>query len=156
MIHVVRHAHAGSRREWKGKDYIRPISGRGVLETDAVLARLNRPGKISAIFSSPLVRCVQTVEPLAEALDLKINKRDWLGVGADLREAERRLRKLRGHVVVCTHGELIGPLIRRLAEEDVPLDGDLRWPKGSIWHLKTKKQRFVSGRFEQPRIPSRD
>ena len=67
MIHLVRHAHAGNKREWQGNDRVRPISDRGVLETDAVLARLNRPGKISAIFSSPLVRCVQTIDPLAEA-----------------------------------------------------------------------------------------
>ncbi len=154
MIYLVRHAHAGNKAEWKGNDRIRPISKRGVLQTDAILGRLNRPGKIGAIFSSPLVRCVQTMTPLAEALDLDINKRDWLAVGVDAREVEHRLRKLGGDVVICSHGEVIGPLIERLAGRGIPLDGTMQWPKGSIWHLKTRKQRFVSGRFEQPPLLS--
>jgi len=152
MIYLVRHAHAGNKKEWRGDDRIRPISERGLLETDAVVARLNRPKKISAIFSSPLVRCVQTMTPLAESLDLEINKRNWLTVGTGARDVEHRLRELGGHVVVCTHGEVIGPLIERLADKGIPLDGTMQWPKGSIWHLKTKQQRFVSGRFEQPPI----
>jgi 8-oxo-dGTP diphosphatase len=150
MIHLVRHAHAGVKSEWNGDDRIRPISERGHREVAGLLAALSRPKEITAIVSSPLLRCLQTMEPLANELGLQIITKKWLIVGSDIREVEQQLRRLDNGAVVCTHGEVIGPLITRLDAKGIPLDGPIEWPKGSIWHLRTKKRKIVAGRFERP------
>ena len=63
---LVRHAHA----EWV-PDESRPLSPLGVTQARRV-AQLLEPHRPTSIYSSPLPRARQTVEPLAERLDLEI------------------------------------------------------------------------------------
>lgn len=63
---MVRHAHA----EWV-PDEARPLSPRGRRQARA-LARLLEPRRPEIVYSSPYPRSVQTVEPLAETLDVPI------------------------------------------------------------------------------------
>lgn len=65
-ILMVRHAHA----EWV-PDEERPLSPRGRRQA-AVVARLLEPRRPEIVYSSPYPRSVQTVEPLAEALEVPI------------------------------------------------------------------------------------
>ena len=65
MPYPVRHAHAGNKRAWAGPDSARPLSIAGRQEAHGLLTRL-RDYPISRILSSPSVRCLQTVEPLAK------------------------------------------------------------------------------------------
>jgi broad specificity phosphatase PhoE len=64
MPYLVRHAPAGDKRAWTGPDLMRPLSGAGHREAHGLLVQL-RPCPIARIVSSPTVRCVETVEPLA-------------------------------------------------------------------------------------------
>ena len=64
MPYLVRHAHAGDKRAWLGPDAVRPLSTPGRREAHGLLTRL-RDHPITRILSSPAVRCLQTVEPLA-------------------------------------------------------------------------------------------
>jgi broad specificity phosphatase PhoE len=64
MPYLSRHAHAGDKRAWAGPDLVRPLSGTGRCEAHGLLTQL-RDYPISRILSSPTVRCLQTVEPLA-------------------------------------------------------------------------------------------
>ncbi len=67
------------------------------------------------VVSSPYVRCVQTVEPLAEAAGLRVELDERLAEGADVDAAFDLLLELDAvHGVVCTHGDLIPLLLRRL------------------------------------------
>ena len=63
---MVRHAKAGSRSHWTGDDRLRPLGKKGFKQADRLVSILE-PFPISALFSSPFLRCVQTVEPLARA-----------------------------------------------------------------------------------------
>jgi broad specificity phosphatase PhoE len=71
-IALIRHAHAGSRRDWAADDRRRPLSPRGRRQADRLVALL-RPYAPQRVLSSPYTRCVQTVDPLAA----------WLGVPAE-------------------------------------------------------------------------
>jgi broad specificity phosphatase PhoE len=65
---------------------------------------------VRRILSSPYVRCVQTVEPLAEALGLEVQLDERLKEGEGGAAAEL-LRE--DGVVCCTHGDIVEALVGR-------------------------------------------
>jgi 8-oxo-dGTP diphosphatase len=71
---------------------------------------LIRPLGVRRIVSSPYLRCVQTVEPLAGALGLAVEHDDRLAEGAG-RAALELLRE--DGVVCCTHGDVVGDVLGR-------------------------------------------
>jgi 8-oxo-(d)GTP phosphatase len=89
LIFLIRHASAGDREEWAGDDRLRPLDERGRLQS-AELVELLAGYEFDRLISSPAVRCVQTVEPLAEARGLEIEVCEELseelqhGAGVDL------------------------------------------------------------------------
>lgn len=149
---VVRHAHAGTKDLWRGDDRLRPLSDRGRKEALA-LAEMLAPYEPVRLMSSPFVRCVETIEPLARRLGLAIQECESLGPEAD-REAAKMVRTMaskRQTVVICTHGETIEALQRRLARP-----GKLAFgpggahEKGSVWHLHTSGGRFTAAAYLPP------
>jgi broad specificity phosphatase PhoE len=106
---LLRHASAGDKRHWSGDDSLRPLDARG-RDQATDLVELLRPVGIRRVVTSPYVRCVETVEPLAAALGLPLEHDDRLGEGMEAAAAEL-LRE--DGVVVCTHGDVIDALIGR-------------------------------------------
>jgi 8-oxo-(d)GTP phosphatase len=102
---LIRHAMAGDPEEWLGDDRVRPLDERGRRQAQALVGALaDQP--LDRIVSSPWVRGVQTVEPLAEARGLEIELDDRLGVDR-LHDVPQVLEELKGQdAAVCTHGEL--------------------------------------------------
>ena len=110
-ILLVRHASAGKRKQWHGDDRLRPLDEQGREQAGRLPAAV-REFAIDRICSSPYVRCRQTVEPLALALDLAIEERDELAEGAG-RYAPLALAFELGEqtAVLCTHGDVIFDLL---------------------------------------------
>jgi Histidine phosphatase superfamily (branch 1) len=108
MVCLVRHAHAGDKHEWSGRDEDRPLSVPGHREADGLLARL-RDYPITRILSSPALRCVQTVEPLSLRRAVPIEVVDALRVDTPVEGLLELVtdRGLEG-TVSCGHGEQIG------------------------------------------------
>src|SRR5258708_5758356 len=79
-IYLVRHGKAGSRHDWKGPDDERPLSKRGRRQAEALVDVLADRG-IEQVFSSPSLRCVETVRPLADKLGLGVELRPELAEG---------------------------------------------------------------------------
>ena len=103
---VVRHASAGDRTKWVGDDRKRPLDKRGRKRADELVAQL-APYPVEAILSSPALRCVETVEPLARARGLEIELREQLSEELQATEGVTLVRSLVGRdVVVCGHGGL--------------------------------------------------
>jgi broad specificity phosphatase PhoE len=133
-IHLVRHAKAGSRKAWSGDDALRPLSKAGRTQARAVAKSLADAG-ITRIVSSPFVRCRETIEPLAQRLGIEVTLSDALAEGASLTDALRLVEKLSDeNVVLCSHGDVIGELLRHYASAGVELDDD-RLEKASVWVL---------------------
>ena len=106
MIFLVRHASAGDRVAWEGDDRQRPLDDRGRRQA-AQLVELLAPYTIERIFSSPALRCVETVEPLSVARGLEIELRDELSEERQADDGSALVRSLGlGPTVVSCHGGL--------------------------------------------------
>jgi phosphohistidine phosphatase SixA len=147
---VIRHAQAGSRKEWDGDDRLRPLSRRGQSQALALARRL-AVWSPARILSSPYVRCVQTVQPLADDLGRKVEETEDLaeGHGADALAMVRAMSVRR--VAMCTHGDVILDVLLTLADEDrLELGPAPRQAKGSTWVLEASRGRFVKATYVPP------
>jgi 8-oxo-dGTP diphosphatase len=137
-LYLVRHAKAGVRSKWQGPDELRPLSDRGHRQaTKLARAIVDDAGKhpLGPVVSSPYVRCVQTVEPLAQRIGEAVEVTDVLAEGARLGPAMRLLEKHADRwAVLCLHGDLLPAILLTLQERDVALPHD-RVEKGSVWAL---------------------
>lgn len=139
-ILILRHAAAGDRSTWKGPDRDRPLTKKGRRQAEAIVD-LYAPYRVARIFSSPYIRCVQTVEPLSDALGIEIELSDKLAEGAD--GASKLVasvgRNSSGAVVLCTHGDVIWDLT-----------GGGHAPKASTWVLVAGKKGLKTEGFFGP------
>ncbi len=138
---LVRHAHAGERKKWSGKDVLRPIDPRGQAEADrlAVVLALFRPARL---FAATPLRCRQTLEPLAAATGLPIVADSAFAEPGDAGEAPAkaklaviRLAELRGGstAAVCSQGKVMPSMLALLTGADDP--APYKTPKGGGWLL---------------------
>jgi 8-oxo-dGTP diphosphatase len=145
----VRHAKAGSRRQWSGDDELRPLSKRGHTQARAVAKRLAGES-VTRIVSSPYVRCVETVTPLGDRTKVQVERSDALAEGATLADSLRLLEKCADqHTVLCTHGDVLGDLLEHLARQGVELDDD-RMEKASDWVLELVDGEVRAARYVPP------
>lgn len=148
---LLRHVHAGDRDAWGGDDRRRPVSTTG-LKQALVLVEAYADRDVVAICSSPYVRCLQSVEPLAAERGLLIEEVDELAEGCPLdvverflRQQRRRAEELGGDIVLCSHGDVIGSVVQYLADQGVPLGLDEpRWQKASTW--------VIDGSLDDPEV----
>jgi phosphohistidine phosphatase SixA len=151
-IFLVRHAHAGKRSEWDGDDSARPLSERGEAQTAAITGLLG-DRKVRRVVSSPYVRCVQTVEGLADAAGVDVEVDSRLAEGSDTAPALELLLELdETHGVACTHGDLIPALLQRLVAMGMAVDGPLLDQKGSVWTIRTKGGVPMTGCYTPPPV----
>lgn len=153
---MVRHADAGSRDRWDADDRLRPLSAKGRADA-AALVRVLAPYGPSRILSSPLVRCLETVEPLAARLDLDVERSAMLAPDAGERAASfvRSLGAGSAPVVVCTHGETIAAVRADFARTcparlRAALAADGAHAKGSVWVLRFDGGRLDGARYVPP------
>jgi 8-oxo-dGTP diphosphatase len=103
---LIRHARAGERTEWSGDDRRRPLDERGRKQAVDLVAALS-DRRLTRILSSPYDRCLQTVEPLAQARGVDVEIRDELAEEQQLEQGVDLIRSLLGQeVAVCGHGGL--------------------------------------------------
>ena len=140
---LVRHAAALDRHEWSEDDELRPLRKRGRRQAEALVALLADYG-IERVLSSPFVRCVETVVPLAAALGVQVEATDALAEGAS-HEAVDLVRSLAGHTAaLCSHGDVIPRVLEHLVVHDgIDLGPDPHCAKGSVWVLEDDGQRVV-------------
>ena len=106
MIVLVRHASAGDPDAWEGDDRLRPLDGRGRRQAEQ-LVELLAPYELTRILTSPALRCVQTVEPLAHARGLAIEVRDELAYERQELDGAPLVRSVeRDDVAIACHAGL--------------------------------------------------
>ena len=151
-LYLVRHADAKSRSAWTADDRLRPLTKRGERQA-AGLVDLLAPSQVRRVLSSPAVRCISTVTPLADVHSVRIEEHDELFEGAEPRVAYELMvdnTRRKGDSVLCLHGDLIPELLRRAAKEGAKLTGGDRWAKGSTWVLGTSHGKIVEGHYLPP------
>jgi 8-oxo-dGTP diphosphatase len=147
-VYLVRHAKAKNRATWTEPDYLRPLAKTGLAQA-AALPELYAQQPFSRLFTSPFVRCVQTLEPLAEARSLPLETADALVEGASVGEALELLLALgaEGPAVCCTHADVLFDVVEELVAAGVRLDGPLELEVAGTWVLEVEDRMFTSGRY---------
>jgi len=143
---LVRHAKAGSRGNWDGDDLLRPLSGAGRRQAEALAPFLPLLGP-DRLHTAPPLRCRQTLEPLAERLGgAPIDEEPLFGEDHywdDPTAARDRLLALaaRGGVtMIASQGGVIPDLVGTLAKSAGVDPDDVPAKKASTWVLT-----FVDG-----------
>jgi broad specificity phosphatase PhoE len=142
LLDVLPHCSSTPRGDWTGPDDERPLSAKGMQEA-VVLATKVAQG-VQAVYTSPALRCRQSVTPLAAAAGVPITVDERLREAAGFAEpgtwvdgvfapigqalggawvAGRGLAALEeivarhqgGHAVLCSHGDLIPVVLVHLA-----------------------------------------
>lgn len=148
LIHVVRHAHAADREAWAFDDDLRPLSERGCGQAERLPGQLGE--EVAAIYSSPSLRCLATLLPLARAQRLAIITLEELYEGGGAAPMLTRLSaEPRFPVVACTHGDILADLLGLLIGSGLTLPS-LRAEKGSTWTLELDGRAVRSARYAPP------
>ena len=135
MVYLVRHAHAGTQKQWSGPDHDRPLTARGRAQADGLLEVL-REQPVARILTSPTVRCRDTVVPLSHHRGVPVELASSLDVQAPVeRLLELVVDPSMEAGVLCGHGEQLRGLLRLLVGS-LRFQGPLRLEKGSTWILE--------------------
>lgn len=142
-LYLVRHASAGVAQRDREDDHLRPLDDKGRAQARAIAERLSDLG-ITGLHSSPYLRCVQTLEPLADLLGLPIAvhaelgelssgnpERPWGAI-----EAMELCASLAEGSVVCSHGDVIPAVIEALMRRGMEVSGPIGFRKASIWVIR--------------------
>lgn len=164
-IELVRHAKAQSREGWRDRpDRDRPLSEAGQAQAEALARAILDEGPVDVCYTSPTVRCAQTLGPLlavaggslldeealAEAPAVPSTDRGnawvasaWLG-GRALAFVDRVTTELAGRrIVACSHGDVVPALLAALAGRDGLALPDVSLDKGSRISLRFRGGRCV-------------
>jgi 8-oxo-dGTP diphosphatase len=147
LVHVIRHAEAGDRKRWRGPDEERPLSRGGRRQARGLAERFATEPFVQFL-SSPFVRCVQTVEPLADANGLTIETMDQLAEGRPWEYLEKLIlqAETEGPTAICVHGDGFIGLMTDLFERGISRPVARGFKKGSAWVLEVRDGTIVSAR----------
>lgn len=158
ILELVRHGDSVNRSGWWNRpDRDRPLSDKGHQQARRLataLTGLGAEGAVAAVLSSPYLRCIQTVAPLAESLGLPVTTEEglaeapatpdtdgpwttsaWLA-GRALKVVGRMVAAHPdGRVVACSHGDVVPALMALLAGRDELQVANARLRKGARFTL---------------------
>jgi 8-oxo-dGTP pyrophosphatase MutT (NUDIX family)/phosphohistidine phosphatase SixA len=146
---MLRHAKAVKRDEWNGDDGDRPLDTTG--QRQAKLIPLNlMPYAMREIHSSDAIRCLETVAPIARALQIQIKVSGELSEYGYAREKDLAHEYIQALVlrnvptVVCSHNPILPKLVKKLIGKRnfKELDGKLN--PGDAWVLHHRDGEIVA------------
>lgn len=138
MLYLVRHAKAGSRRDWDGDDQLRPLSKAGRTQAKKLAKRLIAEHP-SSLISSPYVRCMQTLEALALRLDTDVISDERLAEGDDFSGALELVETVPDGTVLCSHGDIIPATMAALERRGCRILSEPDWRKATVWVLTRER-----------------
>jgi 8-oxo-dGTP diphosphatase len=149
-VYLIRHAHAGSRSDWRGDDRDRPLSSKGRAQEKALRTRLGGAA-VGRVLSSPSRRCVETVESIAADSGLEVETRRELHEGADADQAIELIKRFAAdNPVVSSHGDLLPKILRRFTAEGMKSKDPNLSQKGSLWVIEMDGDRPAKGKYYPP------
>ena len=136
---LLRHASAGERLWSPSRDRARRLDRAGWADARKLVESLEAH-TIVRLVSSPHVRCMDTLAPLARARRLVVEARDELAPEASLESIRALLDELPDDTLVCTHREVVARLF----------GGELTCEKGGTWLLERRAGRQVPVAYLPP------
>ncbi|MCL4449467.1 MAG: histidine phosphatase family protein [Actinobacteria bacterium] len=148
-VYLVRHALAVDQFVFKGDDERRPLTEKGKTQAQGLVALLDNI-KFRSLLSSPALRCIETLEPLAKYKGAKIDIQPLLGLSAQPDDTLGYLVTLKHNVVACSHGENILGILEFLFSQKVAGVDKVRARKGSVWLLEIENHTVISATYISP------
>ena len=147
IVYLIRHAHAGQRAA-NGRDIYRPVSERGVIESEKLCEGL-ASADISVVLSSPATRCVQTVQGLARQRCLEVIEVENLWEDSLPNDMLTVIEACaaEANIAVCSHGNLIPEVIEILFRTHGVKVTGRGCEKGSVWELHRSDGKWVSANY---------
>jgi 8-oxo-(d)GTP phosphatase len=145
---IVRHGTAGRKKRYKGDDRNRPLDKHGRAQAELLVGQLLAFGPTS-LYATDRLRCIQTIEPLADELGVDIALEPTLTEEAywqNRRKARQRVLEIAaadGTPVICTQGKVIPDLIQWWCERDRVKPDKSRNGKGSTWVLSMHAGKLI-------------
>ena len=145
MLFLVRHGKAGHRSNSDPDDSKRPLTSAGRLQAAALVEPFVSAGATSTVLSSPFLRCMQTVEPLAAHFGTEVVPDQRLAENQPFLPLIEWLDELPDGAVLCSHGDMIPDAIDALVRRGCEIVGAPTWKKASVWALsRNGRGRLVS------------
>lgn len=149
-LYLVRHAHAGRRSAWTSDDRLRPLTERGRTQAEKIGVALE-PARPGTILTSPAVRCLQTVLPLADRLGTPAVGDPRIFEGARRSVLEDLIADVADDdVVLCSHGDVIPMILDLLIDDGLRIEGRTVWQKASTWTIGRDDGSWVSATYAAP------
>ena len=127
------------------------MSKAGWKQAHALGKRLAKKG-VGELVSSPYVRCMQTLEPLAATSTAPCGADDRLLEDAAFEGVLDLLAEVDHGAVLCSHGDVIPATVQALVRRGMHLKTEPDWRKASVWILQRKDDRVVSATVLAPPI----
>lgn len=147
---LVRHAHAGNKASWHHDDELRPLSARGEAQAISLVAAL-AGDRVEFVWSSPALRCLQTLAPLGEARGLRVQPTALLAKDTNI---DVLLGWLLAHQaspwVLCTHGEVFKALLAAGLSSGVLTTPARVTEKGAAWRVTREGESSVQLEYLPP------
>jgi 8-oxo-dGTP diphosphatase len=137
-LYLVRHAKAGERRLWEDDDVDRPLSTKGWKQSELLAERLAEVAA-GSLLSSPYLRCVQTLEPLAERTGRPIVIEQRLCEDEPFEPVLDLLAEVPAGTVMSSHGDIIPATLAALERRGTEIRTPPDWRKATVWVLKRNK-----------------
>lgn len=147
MLYLVRHAKAGDRATWHGDDTHRPLTPKGQRQAELIAERLAWT-ITGELLSSPYLRCVETLQPLATLLTSTVRVDPRLTEGTGFAGTLQVLGEAPDNSVLCSHGDVIPDTIQALQRRGCHILDEPHWGKGSVWLI----HRDVHGDFTEASV----
>lgn len=157
VVVLMRHAHAGRRRDWKGDDALRPLDDAGVRQALYMTGILSCFAPTRVLSAEP-VRCRQTVEPLGAMLGVPVEVTPVFGDESFLDAPSETMTALQallgqpgGRTVICSQGVTIPALIDAVSPG--VMHADTR--KGAAWVLSAVDGDVIAADYYEASPPAR-
>ena len=140
---LLRHGYAGERVDWTGPDAARPLDGFGRRQAEALADLLPMFAPDRLVSATPQ-RCRQTLEPVAEGLDLPVEIDGSFDETAEPAATVAALRGLAGTAeasVVSSQGKIVRAALSLLLDEPAQRYATA---KGDGWLLAFSGDRCVA------------
>jgi len=151
-VFLVRHAKAGTRSRWVGPDFDRPLSIAGIQQSQFLVETFSRYSP-PAVYSSPYLRCVQTVEPIATHCGLTVRIDYRLAEATNYEETLALLNDVEDNAVICSHGDVIPAAVQALIRRGLEMTTRTDSRKAAGYVLHRDGAHFVSAEcFAPPQL----
>lgn len=150
IVILIRHAYAGHKANWDRDDTLRPLTARGVAQAESLVRSL-ADDDISAIWTSPAVRCRQTVEPLVAARGLVVQDHALLAKDGSVDDLlDWILSNPTAPWALCTHGEVLHALLIAARASGLVTAPARATEKGAAWRARRHEDGVMALEYVPP------